>query len=70
MTTGGKQIAPDLESRRRAFRAALALTGTTATAFAERLGVSTNHLSCVLRGDRASKRITEAVAAFVRQSQS
>lgn len=68
MTTGGKQITPELETRRRAFRAALALAGTTATAFAAKLGVSTNHLGCVLRGDRPSKRILDAVDAFVRNT--
>lgn len=65
MTTGGKQIAPELEARRRVFRSALALSGTTAVTFARNLGVSANHLSCVLRGERESRRISEAVDAFI-----
>lgn len=67
MTTGGNTIAPDLTGRRREFRAALALAGSTVAAFARELGVSHNHINSVLRGERTSKRITDAVELFVRR---
>lgn len=65
METGGKEIAPDVEIRRRRFRAALALTDTSVAAFAAQIGVTYNHLYGVLRGQRTSKRIEDAVDQYI-----
>ncbi len=56
---------PESSGRRREFRAALALKGQTAVEFAKTLNISTNHLGLVLRGERQSKRIAEAVDALI-----
>lgn len=51
--------------RQRAFRAALALAGRSLRSVAEEWGVHEGHLYFVLRGDRESRRLEEAVAAFI-----
>lgn len=52
--------------RRALFKAAITLRGVTMAQAAESLGVSYNHLTLVLRGDRvASERLEDGVAAFI-----
>lgn len=65
METARKEEGQQEQNRRREFRAALALTGQTAVEFAKALGVSTNHLGLVLRGERQSKRISDAVNTLI-----
>jgi hypothetical protein len=56
---------PRTVARRKAFRAALALAGTTARAFADQQGVTPEHLSYVLNGQRESRRLMDEVDAFI-----
>jgi hypothetical protein len=65
MDTGHKEEAPKGPDRRREFRAALALQGQTAVAFARAVGVSTNHLTQVVMGNRTSKRVSDAVSTLI-----
>jgi predicted transcriptional regulator len=53
------------ETRRAQFRAALALAGLTVDAFCERQQITKSHLYPVLRGERASMRLTAAIDAFI-----
>jgi transcriptional regulator with XRE-family HTH domain len=53
------------KSTRAAFKAAVALSGSTQTQFAESLGVTVDHLMLVLRGKRESPRISAAVSALI-----
>lgn len=54
-------------SRKKRFRAALALAGTTAEAWAIENGVTAGHLSQVLSGKRDSRSLLEKVDAFTRK---
>ena len=52
--------------RKALFKAAVTLKGTTMAKAARQLGVSYNHLTLVLRGDRVgSVRLERDVAAFI-----
>lgn len=53
--------------RQWAFRVACAVAGVSVRDFARRLDVHPNHLYLVLRGSRESRRVDEAVAAFIDQ---
>lgn len=53
--------------RQRAFRVACAVAGISVRDFAKSLAVHPNHLYLVLRGSRESRRVDEAVAAFIDQ---
>lgn len=57
-------MARDLEQRKRFFRAALALAGMSAAAFAEQQGVSRSHVYEVLSG-RESGRLEAEIEAFI-----
>lgn len=59
-------VLPALD-RQRAFRVACAVAGMSVRAFAKALDVHPNHLYLVLRGSRESRRVDEAVAAFIAQ---
>jgi hypothetical protein len=65
MDTAAAQEGTEVEERRRRFRAALALAGTTAKGFGLALGVSETHLTAVLRGQRRSARVQAAVDALL-----
>lgn len=52
-------------SRKKLFRAALALTGMTATQWATEQGITLAHLSQVLDEKRESGRLTEKIDAFI-----
>lgn len=52
-------------SRKRLFRAALAIAGVTGTQWAKERGVTRQHLAFVLDGDRESKSLTDEVDAFI-----
>jgi hypothetical protein len=52
-------------SRKRRFRAALALAGMTARQWAAEQGVTDNHVHMVLAGTRESASLTEKVDAFI-----
>lgn len=52
-------------ARRRRFRAALALAGTTAREFAKALGVHQSHLQQVLGRRRGSVRVNEAIEQLI-----
>ena len=50
---------------RRRFKAALTQQGTTLTAFASQAGVTHTHLNYVLRGERRSPRLEQAIARVI-----
>ena len=52
-------------SRKKAFRIALAEAGMTAQEWAAAEGVTPQHMYAVLSGERASKRLTDRVDAFI-----
>lgn len=52
-------------SRKARFRAALVLRRTTARAWAYERGITPGHLYQVLGGVRESKKLTDAIDAFV-----
>lgn len=51
--------------RQRAFRVACAVAGIAVRDFARALDVHPNHLYLVLRGSRESRRVDDAVDAFI-----
>lgn len=53
------------DKKRKAFKAALALSGTTLTKWAEQQGVTPEHLWTVLSGRRDSARLLNEVDAFI-----
>lgn len=53
------------ERRRKAFKVALAYAGATVTQFAAEQGVTPGHLYQVLRGDRDSRVLLEAVESYI-----
>jgi predicted transcriptional regulator len=55
----------ELEGKRKAFRAALALAGLTQTKWAELEGITQEHVSLVLSGKRDSARLIEKIDAFI-----
>lgn len=68
MTTNGLETMAvkrsELARKRKELRAALALAGITQGTWAERLGVTPEHLSMVLNGHRESGRLLQEVDAF------
>lgn len=57
---------PD-NARKSRFRAALALAGLTAAAWAEQNGVTAGHLSQVLAGKHTSRALNEKIDAFTKK---
>lgn len=57
-----RQIRPD---RKRKFKAALALTGLTAQQWAEKEGITRQHLNATLNDENESKPLTEKIDAFI-----
>lgn len=57
-----RQIRPD---RKRKFKAALALAGLTAQQWAEKEGVTRQHLNSTLNDESESKPLTEKIDAFI-----
>lgn len=55
----------DKPSRKQMFRAALAITGLTATQWAQKQGITLGHLSQVLTGERESASLTAKVDSFI-----
>lgn len=55
------------ETRKRHFRAALALAGMTSEQLAEKLGVSNGHLCAVARGDRESPPMEAEIEKFIKK---
>ena len=51
--------------RKKQFKAAIALAGTTIKLWAESQGVTTRHLDEVLLGNRTSERLNAAIDAFI-----
>lgn len=51
--------------RKALFRAAIALSGITAKAWASDQGITPAHLYAVLNGDRESNSLTQKVDAFI-----
>lgn len=54
-------------TRKQLFQASLALAGLTAAEWAEREGITPQHLSYVLNERRESKRLIEKVDAFAKK---
>lgn len=65
MTTASDAPPPVPTDRYRRFRAALALSETTARAFAAGLGVTEDHLYLVAKGKRGSRRIEAAIDTLI-----
>lgn len=63
-------MVPAHTDRRKAFKAALALEGTTAKEWCEAHGISRGHLYAVLRGERESGRLADRVEALINESYS
>lgn len=61
-------LTPDAIQRKKAFRAALALTGRTQAAWARETGVTPPYLSEVLNGHAESRRLTDKIDAFISDS--
>lgn len=57
-----RQIRPD---RKRKFKAALALAGITAQQWAEKEGITRQHLNSTLNNESESKPLTEKIDAFI-----
>ena len=60
-----RNVPHETPSRKRLFRAALAIAGITGTQWAKEQGVTRQHLQFVLTGERESKTLTDAVDAFI-----
>jgi hypothetical protein len=57
-----RQIRPD---RKRKFKAALALIGLTQQQWAEKEGITRQHLNATLNDESVSKPLTEKIDAFI-----
>lgn len=55
------------DTRKRQFRAALALAGMTSEQFAKKLGVSNGHLCAVARGDRESPPMEAEIDKLIKK---
>jgi transcriptional regulator with XRE-family HTH domain len=58
-------VTPKANDRQRRFRAALHLAGMTQREWAKAQGVSAPHVTYVLRGERVSPRLEDAITAFI-----
>lgn len=60
-----KKAAPHKPTRKERFRAALHLAGMTQREWAERRGVTQQHVIYVLAGQRESQSLTDDIDAFI-----
>ena len=58
-------MATPTHSRKQQFKIALAVAGTTATAWAREQDITLSHLYAVLSGERESKTLNERITAYI-----